>query len=52
MSLSLKNNGEEFVIQHEIQHKSRKDKVDRKIHFLTALFFEWTKKTFSINAFV
>ena len=46
MSLFLKNNGEEFVIQHEIQHKSRKDKVDRKIHIFGCIFSNG-QKTFS-----
>ena len=52
MSLPLKNDGEEFVIQHEIQHKSRKDKVDRKIHFFDCAFSNGWKKPFPINAFV
>lgn len=52
MFLFLKNNGEKFVIQHEIQHKSRKDKVDRKIHFFDCAFSNGQKKPFPINAFV
>ena len=48
----LENNGEEFVIQHEIQHKRRKDRVDRKIHFFDCAFSNGQKKPFPINAFV
>ena len=48
----LENNGEEFVIQHEIQHKRRKDRVDRKIHFFDCSFSNGQKKPFPINAFV